>query len=119
MEDKVVTVVFGSLGATLALVGILFAYLQLRGSRQRATTLDEERVAPPAVMAQEDPATNPPAAVVQDESATSPLAMMARDEPVTNPPAAVVQGRPVTSPPAVVLIKEPVANPPYAPSLTT
>lgn len=104
MEDKVVTVVFGSLGATLALIGILFAYLQLRGSRHRATIPDEERVAPPAVMAREDPTTNLPAAV-------------AREEPVTDPPAAVVQEGPVTSPPAVVLIKKPVANPPYAPSL--
>jgi hypothetical protein len=130
MEDKIITIVFGSLGATLALVGILFAYLQLRGSRQRTTTPDEERVAPPAVIAQEHPAinplaavvqeksvTSPPAAVAQDGSAASPLAMMAREEPVTNPPAAVVQEGPVTSPPAVVLIEEPAASPPYAPSL--
>jgi hypothetical protein len=54
MEDKVITIVFGSLGATLALVGILFAYLQLRRSRPAATP-DEERIVETAVVVQDEP----------------------------------------------------------------
>jgi hypothetical protein len=62
MEDKVVTIVFGSLGATLALVSILFAYLQLRGFRP-AIVPDEEQVVPlaaVAAVAQEEPAVDQP-----------------------------------------------------------
>lgn len=76
MEDKILTIVFGSLGATLALIGILFAYLQIRGSRHRATTPDEERVVPLPVVAQEDTNIGPPAVVVVQEG------------PVTNSPYA-------------------------------
>ena len=54
MEDKVITIVFGSLGATLALVSILFAYLQLRGFRP-AIAPDEEQAVALAVVAQEEP----------------------------------------------------------------
>lgn len=51
MEDKILTIVFGSLGATLALVSVLFAYLQFRGSRSAAAatttgTNDEEEAVP-------------------------------------------------------------------------
>jgi len=66
MEEKVITIVFGSLGATLALISILFAYLQLRGFRP-AITPDEEQFVPLAVVDQENPVTSPPAAVVQEE----------------------------------------------------
>jgi hypothetical protein len=90
MEDKVITIVFGSLGATLALVGILFAYLQLRGSRHRATTPDEERVSLPAAVVQEEPVNNPPAAVAQEKLIAGPQIVVIQDEPITNPPAAVV-----------------------------
>ena len=74
MEDKVITIVFGSLGATLALISVLFAYLQLRGFRP-AIAPDEEQVVPLTVVAQEEPVTNTPA-VVDEEG------------PVTNPPYA-------------------------------
>jgi len=54
MEDKVITIVFGSLGATLALISILFAYLQLQGFRP-AIAPDEEQVVPLAVVAHQEP----------------------------------------------------------------
>jgi len=66
MEDKVITIVFGSLGATLALISVLFAYLQLRGFRP-ASTPDEEQAVSLAMMAQGNPIISPPAAVVQEE----------------------------------------------------
>jgi hypothetical protein len=71
MEDKVITIVFGSLGATLALVSILFAYLQLRGFRP-AVAPDEEQVVPLDVVAHEEPIPNPPTATVQEEPVTNP-----------------------------------------------
>jgi hypothetical protein len=113
MEDKVITIVFGSVGATLALIGIFFAYLQLRSSRRRATTLDEERVLTPALVAQEEPSTNPPAAVVQEKLVAGPPAVV-RENPATNPPAAMVQDDPVTIPLAVAAQKEPAIIPPAA-----
>ena len=85
MEDKVITVVFGSLGATLALVSILFAYLQLRGFRP-AIAPDEEQVMPLAVVAHEELVTSPPTVVVQEESVTCPSAVVVQDEPVVNSP---------------------------------
>jgi hypothetical protein len=54
MEDKVITIVFGSLGATLALISILFAYLQLRGFRP-AIAPDEEQAVALDVVPQEEP----------------------------------------------------------------
>ena len=54
MEDKVITIVFGSLGATLALISILFAYLQLRGFRP-AIASDEEQAVALAAVTQEEP----------------------------------------------------------------
>jgi hypothetical protein len=71
MEDKVITIVFGSLGATLALVSILFAYLQLRGFRP-AVAPDEEQVVPLDVVAHGEPIPNPPTATVQEEPVTNP-----------------------------------------------
>ena len=62
MEDKTITIVFGSLGASIALVGVLFAYLQLRGPRQTTTPADMEQAMPPAVVVQE-PTINPPCAL--------------------------------------------------------
>ncbi|KAM0690992.1 hypothetical protein Q7P36_009762 [Cladosporium allicinum] len=56
MEDKVITIVFGSLGATLALVSVLFAYLQLRGFRP-AIAPDEEQAVALAAVAREEPIT--------------------------------------------------------------
>ena len=57
MEDKVITIVFGSLGATLALISILFAYLQLRGFRP-AIAPDEEQAVALAAVAREEPIVN-------------------------------------------------------------
>jgi hypothetical protein len=71
MEDKAITIVFGSLGATLALVSVLFAYLQLRGFRP-AIAPDEEQVVPLDGVAQEEPVIGPPAVVVQQHPVTSP-----------------------------------------------
>jgi hypothetical protein len=73
MEDKVITIVFGSLGATLALISILFAYLQLRGFRPSIAP-DEEQAMALAVMAQEEPGTSPPALVAEEEPVASPSA---------------------------------------------
>jgi hypothetical protein len=88
MEDKVITIVFGSLGATLALVSILFAYLQLRGFRP-AIAPDEEQSIPLARVPREESVISPPAVVaVQEELVTSPPAVMAQENPVTNPPYA-------------------------------
>jgi hypothetical protein len=72
MEDKVITIVFGSLGASITLVGVLFAYLQLRGSRHYATAPDEERAVPPVAVVQEQPVTNPTAVMVQKKPVTNP-----------------------------------------------
>jgi hypothetical protein len=66
MEDKTLTIVFGCLGAMLALVSILVAYLQLRGFRPVIVPDEEQAVALAAVL-QGEPAANPPAAVVQEE----------------------------------------------------
>lgn len=55
MEDKTLTIVFGSLGATLALVSTLFAYLQFRGSRSAAATLDDEEAVRTNGMVQGEP----------------------------------------------------------------
>ena len=74
MEDKVITIVSGTLGATLALVSVLFAYLQLRGFRP-AIAPDEEQVVPLDVVAQDHPVTDT-------------LAATAQENPVTNPPYA-------------------------------
>jgi hypothetical protein len=57
MEDKVIAIVFGTLDATLALVSILFAYLQLRGFRP-AIAPDEEPGVPLAVVAHAEPVPN-------------------------------------------------------------
>ena len=57
MEDKVITIIFGSLSATLALVSILFAYLQLRGFRSTVGP-DEEQVVPLDVVAHAEPIPN-------------------------------------------------------------
>lgn len=51
MKDKTLTIVFGSLGAMLALVSILFAYLQFRGSRLAATRPNDEEEAVPTTVA--------------------------------------------------------------------
>jgi hypothetical protein len=67
MEDKVITIVFGSLSATLALVSILFAYLQLRGLRP-AIAPDEEQDVPLPIVAQEEPKPDPPAVVAVQEA---------------------------------------------------
>jgi hypothetical protein len=88
MEDKIITIVFGSLGATLALVSILFTYLQLRGSRT-VVVPDEEQSIPLARVPREESVVSPPAVVaVQEELVTSPPAVMAQENPVTNPPYA-------------------------------
>jgi hypothetical protein len=71
MEDKVVTIVFGSLGATLALISILFAYLQLRGFRP-AIAPDEEQAVALAAVAQEDFVTDTPAVVVEEGPVINP-----------------------------------------------
>jgi hypothetical protein len=71
MEDKVITIVFGSLGATLALVSILFAYLQLRGFRP-AIAPDEEQAVALAAVLQEEPVPNPPTVIVQYEPPVNP-----------------------------------------------
>lgn len=71
MEDKVITIVFGSLGATLALVSILFAYLQLQGF-QPAIAPDEEQAVPLDVVAQDDPVTDTPPVTAQDNPVTNP-----------------------------------------------
>ena len=71
MEDKVITIVFGSLGATLALVSILFAYLQLRGFRP-AIAPDEEQAVALAAVLQEEPVPNQPTVIVQYEPPVNP-----------------------------------------------
>lgn len=62
MEDENLTIVFGSLGATLALVSALFAYLQFRGSRLAATRPNDEEEAVPttAAVVQTEPVINSP-----------------------------------------------------------
>ena len=65
MEDENLTIVFGSLGATLALVSVLFAYLQFRGSRFAAAAAtgpndEEEAVPTTAAVVQTEPIVNPP-----------------------------------------------------------
>jgi hypothetical protein len=90
MEDKTLTIVFGSLGATLALVSIAFAYLQLRGFQPAGISDDEEAMpsAHPAGMAQQERATNPPAVVVQEEPVATLSAGVLQKKPVTTPPYA-------------------------------
>jgi hypothetical protein len=71
MEDKVITIVFGSLGATLALISILFAYIQLRGFRS-AIAPDEEQAVALAAVVQEGFVTDTPAVVVEEGTVTNP-----------------------------------------------
>jgi hypothetical protein len=114
MEDEVITIVFGSLSAVLALVGISVTYLQLRGSRRHTATPDMEQALPPTVMVQEELDTDPPAAVVQEGPLTNLPAVMVQEEALANSSAAVVEEKPVTIPPSAVVREEPVTNPPYA-----
>jgi hypothetical protein len=74
MEDKTLTIVFGSLGATLALVSIAFAYLQLRGFQPAGISDDEEAMpsAHPAGIAQQEPVATLSAGVLQKKPVTTP-----------------------------------------------
>jgi len=59
MEDKVINIIFGSLGIAIALISLLFAYIQYRRSRP-ATAADEEHHMLPIMVTHDEPVIDHP-----------------------------------------------------------